>query len=201
MEPVKVSEGPNAPSRPRTIFRSEAMRVYVEANSRPVLPRFTTPFALTCCWLLVGLLGIGTAVVWFSDIPMTASGEAVVVTGQHQDSDGGLVALVILPPERAGELRAGDEVTLRFGTHTEIRPLTSIEATVLDPERVRERYGLSGREAASIAQPSIVGMVRIDALPGDSPDVIYPGAIGSADVVVGSQRIAASLPVIGGLFR
>ena len=49
MRTVEVIPAP-APSPRRQVFRQEAMRAYAEANNRPVLPRFTTPFAIACCW-------------------------------------------------------------------------------------------------------------------------------------------------------
>ena len=179
----------DSPSAPRTIFRADALRLHAEAHSKPVLPRLTTPFAVACCWLLVALLAAGLGLSWFSRVPAMASGPAVLV-----DAGVGTVALVFLPPDRVGEVRAGDAVVLRFGTQAVTRPLAAVEPGVRGPDEVRQRFGLSAQAAAAIDQPAIVGTVRLDGLPEDLSAAMYPGAVGRGEVEVGSQRVANLIP-------
>jgi hypothetical protein len=44
----------NAPHRP--IFRTDAVRRYMQNQQKPVLPRFVYPRALLYLWILLGLL-------------------------------------------------------------------------------------------------------------------------------------------------
>ncbi|MDQ3654773.1 MAG: hypothetical protein M3457_06810 [Chloroflexota bacterium] len=183
----------------RQIFRPEAMRRHVQANSQPVFPRFTTPLAVACCWLLVGLLGVSAGFAWLSRVPVTSSGPVIVTAGD--DDPGDKIALVFLAPDRASDVRVGDDVVLQFGTQTVIRPLLSLEPVATSPAALQRRFGLTNDAAQVITRPSIVGMVRLEASRDGMSAVVYPGATGRAEVEVGSERVAAFLPVVGRFLR
>jgi hypothetical protein len=197
MHPTMPAERSRAASPTRQIFRPEAVRRHVQANSQAVLPRFTSPLAVACCWVLVGLLGASSGFAMFSQVPVTASGPVVVVAANVDPRARDTIALVFLPPDRAADVVAGDDVVLRFGTHTVIQPLRSIESTVTSPAALRQRFGIANDAARLITQPSIVGMIRFDALPEEMSTLMYTGATGHAEIEVASQRVASFLPVIG----
>lgn len=178
------------------------MRVHVRAHSQPVLPRFTTPFAVACCWLLVVLLAASLVLAWLCQVPLVAAGETTVAPphgpARAQEPP---VAIVFLPPARAGEVHVGDTVVLRFGTQTLTRPLTSVDPLASSPADVRQRFGLTGDAAAAIARPVLVGTVTLDQLPDGVSAAIRPGANGLAQIEVGSQRVVSLLPVVGRFVR
>lgn len=194
MTSIEVASVP-APPPQRQVFRKEAMRAYAESSNRPVLARFTTPFAAACCWLLVVLLCAGGVLAWTIQVPMTVSGMALVAGG-HEDDERMATILVVLSPDHTTDVQAGDEVTLRFGTHADIRPLVSLDDGPSDPRQIRERFGLDVETASVIPEGSRVVIIHVTALPPH----VDPEAIGEAEIQVGTQRVAAALPVIGGFF-
>lgn len=192
--------GSTAPA-PRPIFRAEALRLHARAHGQPVLPRFTTPFAVACCWWLVALLAASLALAWLCQVPLVASGGALVApTSGPVKAKESPVAIVLLSPDRVGSVRAGDTVVLRFGTQTLTRPLASVDSRVSSPAEVRQRFGLTGGVATAIDAPVLVGTVALDHVPADLSAAVYPGAIGLAQVEVGSQRVASLLPIVDRYF-
>lgn len=194
MRSVEVISTP-APSPRRQVFRQEAIRAYAEANNRPVLPRFTTPFTIACCWLLVVLLGAGAVLVLSTRVPLTTSGMAIVAGG-YDGGEGKATVLVVLPPDHAAAMQPGDEVMVRFGAHANNQPLVSLVEAPISADVIGERFGLDAETAGAIAPRSSVGVVLVDSLPSH----LYPTAIGQAEIEVGTQRLAAVLPLIGRFF-
>src|SRR5687767_399092 len=119
MGTIEVTSTPVSSPR-RQVFRQEAIRAYAEANNRPVLPRFTTPFVIACCWMLVLLLAASTVLVLSAHVPLTTTGMAIVA---GYDSDGTATVLVVLPTDNMTGVQPGDEVILRFGGHAGTQPM------------------------------------------------------------------------------
>lgn len=192
MRTIEVKPMP-APSPRRQVFRQEAIRAYAEANNRPVLPRFTTPFAIACCWMLVALLAASAVLVFAARVPLTTSGMAIVA---GYDGDGRATVLVVLPPDRAGDVQPGDEVILRFGSHADTQSLASLEEAPANPDAIATRFGLDTETASAIPPRSTIGVVRVEA----PPFYLSASTVGRAEIEVGTQRVAAVLPVVGKFF-
>jgi hypothetical protein len=170
------------------------MRAYAESSNRPVFPRFATPGAAASFWFLVVLLFAGSALAWAIQVPMTVSGMTLVTGGPDEDQKA-VTILVILPPDHAADVHAGDEVVIRFGTFTDIQPLVSVVDGPFDPDQLRARFGLDVETARAIPAESRIGVVVVADLPH-----AYPEMVGDAAIQVGIQRLSATLPVIGRFF-
>ncbi|MGH2598775.1 MAG: hypothetical protein ACRDJ9_05240, partial [Dehalococcoidia bacterium] len=62
-----------------TVFRTRALRSYLEDRERSVLPRFVSPRAFLALWLLLGLFAGAGFTAWLARVPVYAGGPAVVV--------------------------------------------------------------------------------------------------------------------------
>ncbi|MDP9368255.1 MAG: hypothetical protein M3Q03_08275 [Chloroflexota bacterium] len=194
---MEVLRGPT-----RTIFRPEAIQRRARAANQIVLPRFTTPLAAMCIWLLVGLLGAGGVAAWLARVPVTVSAPAALVTTTDR-SAGDLeevVGLVFLPPPLATPMRPGREVVLVIGDETLHGVLESVEPRISGPAEVQQRFSLSGAAAQAVSQPSLVGLVQIEPRPGGLPATSYVGSTGRAEVSGGTRRLASFLPGAGQFF-
>jgi hypothetical protein len=179
-----------------TIFRPDALRRRAEARNQPTLPRFATPFANVCLWLLIGLLAIGAVAAASASVPVFASGPAVVVAGSQVDSPLPVVALAVLPAS-GSRPQPGDKVALRIGGARLQRSVASVEPGVVSPAAAQTRFGLSAETAAMIGQPSIIAIVPVDPLPETDPASDYTGSVGQVDIRTGSRRLGSFLPIVG----
>jgi hypothetical protein len=179
-----------------TIFRPEALRRRGEARNQPTLPRFTTPFANVCLWLLIGLLAVGAVAAAAASVPVFASGSALVVPGKQIGSTQPVVALAVLPASGVRP-QPGDRVSLRIGGVRFQRSVASVEPGVVSPAEAQTRFGLSADTAAMIGQPSVIAVVPIEPLPGTDPASDYMGSAGQINIRTGSQRLGSFLPIVG----
>jgi hypothetical protein len=189
---------------PQPLFRAEALEHYARSREKTVLPRFVSPPVFLCCWLLLGLLALSTALAWLVKVPIsiTASGVLLPASLVGQASANGPAALLFVPADPSPALPVGQTVTMRVAlTGT---PLTGAIARVLPgvvtPQSARQRYALAGDQALVITQPSVVVQVTLGPeLPADVP----PGSVISAQMSVGSVSLLSFFPrlldgVVGG---
>jgi hypothetical protein len=191
---MKHDESPAAPTR--TIFRPDALRRRAEARNQPTLPRFTTPFANLCLWLLIGLLAIGAGAAASARAPVFVNGSALLIPGANAGSARPLVALAVLPAT-ADRPHPGDRVSLRIGGETLQRSVTTVEPGVLSPAAAQTRFGLSGNAARVLDQPSVFAVVSVEPLPAAHSASDYTGSVGELEVRTGSRRLGSFLPIVG----
>ena len=72
----------------RSIFRVEAMRRYAQHRETAVLPRFVSPRTFRCLWVLIGVLAVSGGLASFAQVPVYASGSAIVVDASEQQAAG-----------------------------------------------------------------------------------------------------------------
>lgn len=189
----------------RSIFRTDAIRRYVQSREEPVLPRFISPPVFIYLWILLGLLVAGGFITWFAQVPVYASGPAIVVDGKGKTQSVGddLLVVAFLPPESFSDLRIGQTLFLQFDRVSERlgRPIIAVEPQISSPEAARKRFALSAGAVQSITQPSAVAIARLEPTPAGLPAGVYVGSIYRADIEVGSRRGISLLPFIGQFFE
>lgn len=193
----------------RSIFREEAVRRYMEGAERAVLPRLVSPHTFAYLWFLLGLLSVSSLVAWFTQVPMYASGAAVVVrwhnTLHHDMHDGtsgvdeGIAVAAFFPPQHFASLQTTPNVFLSFDTIGDrlSRAIITVGPKILSPAALQQQFALN---AHSITQPAVVALVRLEPVPNNLPAAAYVGSVGHAEAAVGSQRLVSLLPLIGQLF-
>jgi len=99
----------------RPIFRDEAFQHYIERQDQTALPRFDSPRIFACLWALLALLLGSSVLAWFGEVPVYASGSAVVaiwnVKGQGSDQ---IAIVTFFPPEFLPRLQVGQMMSLEF---------------------------------------------------------------------------------------
>jgi hypothetical protein len=189
----------------RTIFRPEAIRRYTQRGERAVLPRFVSPRAFVFLWMLLGLLAASGFLAWFAQVPMYASGPAVVVEGERlgRGNQGGLTLALFLPSEDLSRLQVEQPLFVQFtptGERLEGR-IVAVEPEIIGPAAARQRFGLDEGTAQIVVQPAAVAITHLKPIPTHLPAETYLGSVYHVDVQVGSQRVLSLVPLIGQFFE
>ncbi|HEX6292730.1 MAG TPA: hypothetical protein VFZ66_26335 [Herpetosiphonaceae bacterium] len=184
---------------PRPIFRADAVRRYAERSDQAVLPRLIAPRTFLWLWLLAACLVGSAGAAWLVQVPIYASGRAVVL--EAASSGHAVTAVVLLPPDTLPRLRPGQSVVVTSADRAS-QPITgaliSIEPTITSPAEIQRRYAWHEGVAHSADRPSAVALARLD-LPSDLPAAAYIGSRYRIDTAVGSRRVLSFLPVFGPL--
>jgi hypothetical protein len=184
----------------RPIFRPEAVRRYAEAREQSVLPKFVSPRIMVALWALVVLLVLSGVAVWFTSMPVYASGLAIVVDTENKpvNIEEGTAILVLLPPEAQPALDEGKTILIQVNPSS--KPLQrKIVTFVKDASKVNailEEFDLGNHPAVAKMQPAAVAIVRLEDTEGNVLANDYIGTIFRADIQVGSRRIASLLPLM-----
>ncbi|MBO0784073.1 MAG: hypothetical protein J2P37_35145 [Ktedonobacteraceae bacterium] len=184
----------------RPIFRDKVVKHYMQRRQKDSLPRFISWPIPIFLWLLLGILLAGCVYAWYEEVPIyvNAPGMIVNATGLISQKPNSAVAMLLLSPQQASHLHVGQPVKVQVGSTAgpEIdSTIAAVEPGVVSPYAIRKRFGLGGREALMVAQPSVVVLVSLEAL---SP-TIYAGSVLTARVEIGTQRLLAFLPGLGSL--
>ena len=184
----------------RPIFRPEAIRRYAEAREQAVLPKFVFPRIMAALWTIVVLLILSGVAVWFTSMPVYASGPAIVVDTRNKpvNIEEGTALLVLLPPEAQPALEEGKTILIRVNDSS--KPLEGKIVTfakdALEANSILEEFDLDNHPAVAKAQPAAVAIVRLEDMEGNVLANDYVGTIFRADIQVGSRRIASLLPLM-----
>lgn len=153
----------------RSIFRVDALRRYQQSREESVLPRFVSPSTFIFLWILLGLLAAGGFVTWFAQVPIYASGPAIVVDWQSQTQSirDQVVVIAFLPPENLSRLRVGQTLFIRLDQAGERigTPVIAAEPEISSPDAIQKRFALSVSAAQAITQPSAVAIAKLDPPP------------------------------------
>ena len=187
----------------RSIFRSDAVRRYIQGKEKSVLPRFISPRTFICLWFLLGLLMFSGFFAWFVKIPVYASGSAVVVdwsnNSQYFQDDVAVVAFV--PAENLSHLNVGQTMFLNTTRERLRSSIIVIEPKIINPATAQNRFALTSGAAAVITQPVAVSIGRFKPMSPDFSTSTYIGSIYNVDIEIGSRRVISLLPLIGHLFE
>jgi hypothetical protein len=184
----------------RPIFRPEAVRRYAEAREQPVLPKFVSPRIMAALWALVALLILSGVAVWFTSMPVYASGLAVVVDTRNKltNIEEGMAILALLPPEAQPALDRGKTILIQVNASSKPleREIVAFEKDVSKVNYILEEFALDDHPAVAKAQPAAVAIMRLEDMSGNVPTNNYIGTIFRADIQIGSRRVASLLPLM-----
>jgi hypothetical protein len=184
----------------RPIFRPEAVQRYTEAREQSVLPKFVSPRIIVALWTIVVLLILSGVTVWFTSMPVYASGLAIVVdTGNKSvNIEEGTAILVLLPPEAQPALDEGKTILIQVNASSKPlkREISTFEKDASKVNSILEEFALDNHPAVAKAQPAAVAIVRLEDMPENVPATEYIGTIFRADMQVGSRRVASLLPLM-----
>jgi hypothetical protein len=183
----------------RAIFRESAVRAYQRGTAKDIVPRLTSRPTIICSWLLLAVLLAAAAVAWSVRIPAYVSGQGVILrSGAPVGPNGGRTsAALFLAPDQSVHLRVGQPVHTQIGSSAPSASgvVARVEPGVIGPDTARAKYGFEPG-AGIIRRPWTVVIVRL----GQSlPQAAYSGSLLTARVEIGSQRLLALFPGLGGL--
>ncbi len=206
------------PALNQPIFRSNAIRHYMQREEKHTLPRFISPL------------------VWSEQVPTYATTQGIVVvqsaaqpSGKSASVTGGQIpvtgkqipateksaptigkqvpatekpilpisiAVFFFPPAQAQNLHAGVPVRLHVGPSGPqfSSQIIGIEPGVMSPMALRSLFHLENA-SLPITQPSAVVIVKLN----PAFATMYAGSTLTADVQVGSQSLISLLPGVGHL--
>lgn len=173
-----------------SIFRDKAVKHYLEGREQEVLPWFISPANFILLWIVfAALIGSVAVAAYFMQIPLYASGSAIVVDGDSAVRDSEVVTF--LPPEHLESLDKGQDLLLQPDPESERVSLqiTGVENKALSPREARERFNLRGAERSLIESPVAVATAPAGELTGGLDQSSYEGAIYQAEVQLGTRRV------------
>jgi len=184
----------------RTIFRASALEGYMQAKAQTVLPRFIAPPVPFCLWLLLSCLLAVSVLAWLARVPVYRNGVATVVDANYANEE---MIVAFFPPESKPEMKAGQNLSLKLDPAGPpvVRTIAAIEPEILSPTEARKKFNLDNTAARSYEFPAAVAVARLGKPGKELPASAYEGAVVEAQLEVGSQRLIALLPLVGGFFR
>lgn len=183
----------------RAIFRERAIRAYQRGTAKDIVPRLTSWPIIVCLWILLALLLVTVAVAWSVRVPSYIGAQGVILRSGAQAglSGGKTAAALFLSPDQSVGVRVGQLIHAQIGPSgpSASGAVVRIQPSVIGPDTARAVYGFEPG-ASIVRQPWAVVIVRL----GQSlPPAAYGGSLLTAQVEIGSQRLLALFPGLGGL--
>ena len=165
------------------------MQHYAQSRDKDVLPRFVSPPVFLFLWMVLSLCLVLGWLACNIYIPVYTSAIGTIMGGR---SSAGTQAVLFVPANQQHVVHAGEPVLLQIGSTDSrlLRTVTSVTATPLSPEQIRQRYHLDGGTSLLVTQPSVILMVALDE---HISATSYGGSIVHAQVQVGAQSLPSSL--------
>jgi hypothetical protein len=184
------------------LFRPEAIQRYIKSKEKAVLPRFVSPNTHTFLWFLLGLLMASILFTWLVEIPVFASGAAVIVSRSTltQTTSDSAWFVVFLPADILPHLRFGQNLFMQMGNKRTATTIIDIEEETISPEVARNRFNLGFTEHSVFTKPVAVAYAPSVIAPGNLSPNLYQGSIFEVDIEIGARRVITLLPVIGRFF-
>jgi hypothetical protein len=168
---------------------------------------------MVALWTIVVLLIFSGVTVWFTSMPVYASGLAIVVDTVNKPVniipaniniipaniiEEGMAILVLLPSEAQPALDEGKTILIQVNASSKPlkREIVASEKDALKVNNILEQFALDNHPAVAKAQPAAVAIVRLEDLEGNVLANDYVGTTFRADIQVGSRRIASLLPLV-----
>ena len=187
----------------QSMFRPEALeyrlRTQGQRQTEVTFPRWMARRVGITLWIVLGLLAISGAAACFAEVPVTASGLAIVM-GEASDTSDGVTVAVLMPEADGQNLDAGVEARLFFGAGDAAidGTLLSVSPEPRDIFQVERQLGLPASSLAMLDGSFWLVDVRVDPA---FATMLMPGATGRAELPGGSQYAGTFLPLVGRLFR
>lgn len=176
-----------------SFFRRDAMRSYRQSQSQPVFPRLVAPKGFLFLWVLLGLLVIASSVSWAAQVPLFASGFAVVI---ETEGGPGQQLLIVLPAQYLPSLHRGQKVVIELleGRAQWVSTISSVVPEVQPPGTVESNFVIPACAVSRMGQPVALSLAKWEPIGEGSLSADYVGSIYDARVEVGARRLISFLP-------
>ena len=202
--------GPTVIDFSHSIYRDEAVRQYAPDREWQMSTRLAVHPFLPSLGIVLVLVAVALVGAWLTEVPVYASGSAVVVAappaaagGDFGDgqAESDVMVVAFVPSDSLGRLRVGQTLWLSHRASGEriSQPIVAVEPEVRSPNAARQRFGLGGGTADELSGPVAVAVAQFapqPRTPGLSTDA-YLGGVYDASVEIGSRRVLTLLPLLG----
>ncbi len=179
-------------------FRREAIESHSAGQERVVLPHYASRPTRVALNLLA--LALIAALVFCALVEVPAYVEAkVLVTSLDADAPGpqqGIAVIALFSPDTLDDLEPGRTLRVQL-PETEERVgmrLSHVEAEVLSPRQIIDRYGVPDPQSRRVRDPSVVAVAGLRVASAMPPRESFEGVVtDEADLRVGSRRILSLL--------
>ena len=173
----------------RQIFRGKAASYYMQSKNQNILPKYISPRIFILYWSILGLSCIALILMWAIDIPLSISGEGVILHANRDASSQHLEAIgIALPSKYLLQVRAGQKIQLHIDTQpsTSTRMATIIKPTIIDAHQLEAQYHVTKSEMPLLAEHYLILFVHSE------PDVAVEKKAGdhlAVSIQTGSLRM------------
>lgn len=173
----------------RRLFRTQALKHYVQNKQKDILPGFVAPPVFLMLWLLLLIIGAAVFFAWQEQVPTYTQALGVVIEQQN----GPATVLLFVPSHSATSMVAGQVITLQVNvTGQQFQAsIASVDLGSITPEDADAQYALTGDTRLVITQPSTV--VHIDFTPQQASQVVDHMSV-SAQIQTGSRSLLSMMP-------
>jgi hypothetical protein len=181
------------------VFRRNALQYYLQGQEKDTIPRFiNAPLALVM-WLLLCVVMVACVIAWYQQVPLYKAGAGIVLNQEQVKSDVSKQTnvVVFVPWAPTIQPRVGQTVALSVGTSGQqiTGTIAQVNLKAQSPATLCQQFELMAGCSLLIRQPSIVILIQAQSLPTET----YAGAIVTANVQIGSQRMLSFFPGLGWL--
>jgi hypothetical protein len=175
-------------------FRAAAVDRYMAGRAEVHVPSVAVPRVSTGVYVLMVLLSGLILFAAIGQMPVYASGTAVIVHGRPGAPDG-IFAAALLPAETLSHLKTGQAIHLEWGNEGErLRSTTvAVEPEIISPDRLSSRIPLGEmgtRVVFVLNGPVAVVFAPLDPSTGES----YLGSVVQANVEIATRPLLALVP-------
>jgi hypothetical protein len=139
------------PNRP--IFRSAALKHYLQSRERDVFPRLLSPVVFGFYWLLLTLLLLAIGIAWWGEVPVYASGSGLLFIATK-------TAAVKPKTQKISATKTPVVTTTATATETTVTPVATRTITKTATPKATVKHAVrvgQGEMQALIFVPVIVG--------------------------------------------
>ncbi len=176
----------------RSIFRERAIRKYAQNQELNVILRLVSPPVFVSLGILLLLFMAAGVLVASMHVPVTVTGNAVVIE-QKVNTEQTIVVLLFLPADQRAHLQTGQTVSVSVGSTgtTFTSAIDHIEANVMSPAAIRTLFNLQGATAQAISGPAAVATAPVVPASQAKTDL---GSLCTVNIQIGSQSVFSLLP-------
>lgn len=180
-------------------FRADALHYYQQSQQQTTFPRFVRPRSRLYLWLLLGLLLLGSTVIWLAQLPVYASGTVVVTNWPGGAGTQDIILVAFLPAEHLEGLHPGQRMLIQTNQAAErvVVTVSKVEPAIVSADAVHERFGL---HAQAISYPTVIAVAPLAPQFRSLPRPMLLGSSYPVEVEIGSRRLISFLPVVGPFF-
>jgi len=192
---MEVGYGRRKSMEPRhSLFREKALQAYTRTQEKDVYPQFVPSLVPVLLSIVLFLLILAGAPVWWGEVPVFTNGPGIVLPEKTPDTSRShpTVIMLFLPMGYASQVHPGTPVQMSGDSAGQqfTGTIKHVHAGIMSADEARQRYLLNNTAAQAIPQSSLA--VTIIPTTKSVPH-LHIGDLVTVRVQIGSQRLLSLL--------